>query len=153
GSMFLGAVDAFLLVQQLKLNGGSAFHSDDPLLEARSASGSKRKKRPRSYSTDNVTLMQQARNRLREGDSAPDVENWLRSQGLNAVEAADMIDKLMGQAARQDALARDNPEEEESRDVREAREKLANGATSEQVERWLRAQGHSSSMASAIVAD
>jgi hypothetical protein len=154
GSMFLGAVNAYSLIEQLKVNARRAFHSDDPLDTKPTGNGGRKKRRRAEEDkkpTGDITIYQEARARIRNGESADAVERSLRDRGIPPAVAAGMIDKIMGQVVRRQAIVEN--QEPEAKEIQQARQQLIEGTSPDRVERWLNEQGLTTEHASAVVAD
>jgi hypothetical protein len=161
---FLAAVNAFALIQMLKMHGGGVpIDSDDdfgrtdfrddgleppPRLRKRKRRREDENDRP----SGDVALFKQARQRLARGEPADVVEEWLCEQGIARAAAAAMIDKIVATAVRREAAATEAAEREDPL-IRQARAQLMAGTDSEKVKRWLQKQGVAANMAAAIVAD
>jgi hypothetical protein len=154
GAGFLASVNAFALIEVLKLHSGRPFDSDDESLATNdlgSARGPRRRK-SKEKSSGEVGVYQQASARLARGAPAAKVEDWLVSQGIPSAAARGMVDKILTTTVRHQSEA-DKATTEEEPVVREARAQLAAGTDPEKVKRWLREQGVAPNMAGAIVAD
>jgi hypothetical protein len=153
GAMFLGSVNAYSLIQQLKLNSGQAFQSDDELSsEGSDTPRRKRRSRPAADEpTGDMAMFREARNRLNGGEPTTVVERWLIEQGVPSAAAAATIDKIVSQTARRKARSSDAPAETE--EIQQARQQLKQGVSPDRVKRWLVDQGLSQQHAGAVVAD
>jgi hypothetical protein len=147
---FLACVNAFALIQGLKMHGdGVPVGTDDEPLDAADDRPARRqRKRRREEPSGETGVFQEARQKLAAGESADDVEAWLCAQGVPPAAAAGMIDKALSSKVRREFDAAEKPEV-----VREARAQLMAGKNPEKVKRWLREQGCGQNMAAAIVAD
>ncbi len=171
GSGFLRAVSALELIQLLKLHSGVAVTGDcDDIrvpaslresfqasvggdFDARPARRKKRIREPRAEKPAAKTPFDDVCDRLAAGASAPEVEAWLQGQGMPVTAARAMVDKAVTRQLHRETLHREAepPDSTERKLIRQAREQLSGGATSEKVERWLRAQGVPDQLAAAMV--
>jgi len=171
GPGFLRAVSALELIQMLKLHSGVEVSGDcDDIRvpaslresfrarvrhtpDSRPASRQKRTRQPRPGKPAARTPFDEVCDRLASGASVPELEAWLQEQGMPEVAARAMVDKAAAQQVRRETLQRDaEPTDKmETKLLRQAREQLAAGATSEKVEGWLLSKGVPKELASAMV--
>jgi hypothetical protein len=164
---FLAGLSVLAVIQMLKLHGGrSVWLGDCDVIDVANevresfpcevrgadvAVPGKRKGRPRKRRDEKPAAgplaYDEACAQLDGGTPVPQVEAWLRLQGIPAAAAAAMIDKALGERVHREAEAA----ESDDGPIQEARKQLAAGVKPEKVERWLRDQGLGKHRAAAIM--
>ncbi len=153
---FLAVINAFALIQVLKLHGDRPIESDDEIVVPRTAMDTlpvriRPGKRNWGRGKDSADKdagargpFGEAQKKLDAGEPAPVVEGWLRGQGIPAPAAAAMIDKILTSKV---------PPPEDDDLTLQARQQLVEGKDPEKVKSWLRDQGVAPNIASAVVAN